>query len=120
MNFISSAIKYTSGAAAAGASSLMSDAMIVDLMVAGLGGFTAMAAGKTFTGRLWEGLIGLAMGVAIALLMRSGEFNDLIIRIAIFIGAILGTKIVEFVRSPEGLSAIGTWLKRLLTAAVGR
>lgn len=101
--------------------SFVTDEFIVDLMVAALGGFVAMAAGKTIGGKVWEGIIGFAMGVATAILMRSGgEFNDILTRLGVLVAAILGTKIVEFIRSPAGLNAVGSWLKRVLTTAVGK
>ncbi|NQZ74709.1 MAG: hypothetical protein HRT61_01140 [Ekhidna sp.] len=112
--------KYSGATLGVAWTSFVTDALVVDTMVAGFGGFVAMAAGKTLRGRLWEGVIGLAMGLGVALLMRSGEFSDIVIRLGIFVSAILGTKTVEFIRSPEGLKAIGSWLKKILTAAIGK
>lgn len=95
-------------AAAIVTSSLLSDAFMVDALIAILCGFVAMAPtdGQSVP-KFWEGAVGMALGLVAGLIMRSGEFSDLSVRVGIAICALLSTKVVIWLRHPEqGLKAL--------------
>jgi hypothetical protein len=102
---IAVATKYAAGLAAATSSAVLSDQFMVDTMVAFLGGFIAMAAAETLKSKVWEGMVGIAAGLGVALWLRSGEFSDIIVRGIIFVVAVFGTKTTETIRNTNILES---------------
>lgn len=111
------------GATATAASPFLSDAVMVDVMVAVCGGFVATAPGTTWNAKLQDLVIGVALGLALGLVMRSGEFGDFTIRASVLLGSVLSTRAVEWVRNPaksvNDLKAIGEAV-RVVFAWLGR
>lgn len=91
----------TAGAALTGLSSFTGDAFLVDLVVACCGGLAATALTETWTGKLHELVIGVALGVLVAIIFRSGDSpNDTLVRTCVGIAALLSTRGVLWIKNP--------------------
>lgn len=111
--------RYTAGGFVALASPLLTDHTVADVMVAILGGFVAMAPAETVARRTWELVIGIALGIGVAIIMRSGGFNDFIVRLMTFLSAVLSTKLVDWIQNPtEGAKALSA-MRQLLVTLLG-
>lgn len=116
---------YVAGAAVAGASSVVSDTFIVDLLVAIFGGFLAMTPREHGGSiQIWQGIAGVVMGIGVGLILRPSELSEVVIRLAIFIASILSTMIVYWLRNPaqglEAVKAFAAMLQKLLSVFTGR
>ena len=78
----------------------ITEALATDILVAVLGAFFAGVPGSRLTVRLWDIVRGLAAGIALALIMRGGDANDLVVRSVVFGAAAFSTKISGWVDTP--------------------
>ena len=106
------------GAVATVATSVVTDALLVDGFCVLLGAFVAMAPGETWDDRLWHGVLGLAAGAGLVLIMRSGVDNDMQVRASGFGAAVLAVKVSKWIETPakfeRDAKAIAGGLKSLL------
>lgn len=117
-------VKVLAGTAASFATGLVSDQTAMDIGVAVMGGFVAMAPGETVKQKLWEGMIGIALGCGLASVLRSYGLDDGPVRASAFLAAILSTKAVFWIHNPaDGAAAIKSLLgvvQKVLAALSGR
>lgn len=117
--------KALAGTMASSATALISDTTLVDLIVALFGGFIAMTPREHGGSiQIWQGLVGIAMGVGIGLILRSGDMPDITIRAVIFVGSILSTMLVYWLRNPaqglEAVKAFASAIQKILGAFTGK
>lgn len=99
-------VLFLIGLVGSAGTAVVSDAYVVDALCAVTGGWVAMSGGQGIGKSLWKAFIGVGIGLGLAIIMRSGDFGDFLVRVTVFLGAVMSTTLVEWIRNPQkGLEA---------------
>jgi len=75
--------------------------LVIDFLMALVGGWGAMTLNSTLHEKLWAVTTGILFGMGAAFILRETALNEWAIRLAIVVVAIAGIEIAQWIKNPQ-------------------